>query len=188
MSEESKIDSDYVHLFDAPSNNGNSNNVASTVTNAVPPDLDDPKYTPEERDLRLAIALQQQENNAALHAIQKKQAETSRSKALRSGRSGAMTGLAAIRAREKRTPFVPATVSSDYVPPSTTGFAANTTAGPHAMTQEDKDYALAVELQKVEASSAGSAKLAQVLQQQESNEKSAKEHRVMRSKNMRGFA
>ena len=59
MSEESKTsDSDYVHM-----NYGNGVGVAPTNGLALPSvaGLDDPSLSQEDRDLRLAIALQQQD-------------------------------------------------------------------------------------------------------------------------------
>ena len=62
MSEESKTsDTDYVHM-----NDGRGPGVASG--GAAVAGLDDPALSQEDRDLRLAIALQQQENAAAYDA------------------------------------------------------------------------------------------------------------------------
>ena len=185
MSEESKIDSDYVHMFDGntpPTAAAGGGGGGAVVTHAAPDGLDDPNLSQEERDLRLAIALQQQENSAALTAAKIHKAEQSRTNILRSGRSGAQTGLAHIRAREKMgTSSIgyanagAADVISEYVAPMSAGGVASN------MSQEAKDYQLAVELQKVEASSVGSAKLAQQLSAQDQKEKAAGANRVGRS-------
>lgn len=142
MSEESKTDGDYVHMFDGAAPTPAP---ANQVIAQVPAGLDDPNLSQEERDLRLAIALQQQENATALQHSKQAKARQAKSNTLRTGRSGAQTKLAAVRDKDHgqyKSPYADnsATNASQYQPPS---------SGAGASSQELSDYQLAVELQKV---------------------------------------
>mmetsp|Transcript_6594 Transcript_6594/g.9644 ORF Transcript_6594/g.9644 Transcript_6594/m.9644 type:complete len:182 (+) Transcript_6594:41-586(+) len=181
MSEESKTpDGDYVHMFDGAAPTPAP---APQVMAQVPDGLDDPNLSQEEKDLRLAIALQQQENATALQHSKQAKERQAKSSILRTGRSGAQTKLAAVREKDHgqyKSPY------ADNAPNDVSQYQAP--AGTGANSQELSDYQLAVELQKVEASSAGSAKLAQELSEAEKKEKEANLHRASRSGAGRGFA
>jgi len=69
--------------------------------------LDNPNLSQEDKDLRLAIALQQQENAAVLDAHKKKQQNVKKAHAMRATRSNAQGNLATIRARDKGVLQVP---------------------------------------------------------------------------------
>jgi len=172
MSEESKIDSDYVTMFD-----GAPAPAATPVIASVPGGLDDPNLSQEEKDLRLAIALQQEENSAALSEAQGRKAAQAKSNTLRTGRSGAHTKLVSARTKQQTVPssFGTADAGQYAAPPSVGG-------------QEARDYQLAVELQKVEATSVDTSTLSRELTDKEKSEKAAAANRAARSGNMRGFA
>jgi hypothetical protein len=63
--------------------------------------LDDPNLTQEERDRRLAIALQQQENAAVYDLAKKKHDAATAAQANRTTRSNVATSLATIRKKQK---------------------------------------------------------------------------------------
>ena len=129
--------------------------------------------------MRLAIALQQQENDVAMSAAKARQDEQKRTNALRTGRS------AAYRPSKTKNPAasIPidyslgGSMGSNYVAPGTEG----------GLNQESEDYKLAVELQKVEASSVGTEKLTKELTENEQKEKDAQVNRSARTGHMRGF-
>jgi len=170
MSEESKIDSDYVNMGDGAARPGG-------VIRA-PLGLDDPNLSQEEKDLRLAIALQQQENQSAMQALKKKEQQTARSDLFRTGRSGVNSRLANVRDKDHGMLSVPASYNTSadsgaymvgkseaYVPPAS----------------GDSDAILAAELHKVEATSIGAADTADKLHRVEEREASAQATRTARS-------
>ena len=85
-------DSSYVQM-------GNDGPRAGNVS-ALVPGLDDPNLSQEEKDYRLAIALQQQEN-AAVQAAKKKHDASVAVQHTRVSRSGVNTALAHIRKQQK---------------------------------------------------------------------------------------
>jgi len=154
----------------------------------APLGLDDPSLSQEDKDLRLAIALQQQENASALAHTKKKSEEARRADQNRTGRSNVGTRLAAVRDKDHGMLTVPAAYASDdayvrsddYLPPAGKQ-EINMASMKGALPQEVADHNLAVELQKVEQSSVGTAQAAQVLLKKEKATAEAQEHRTARS-------
>lgn len=170
MSEESKIDSGYVHMGGSgPSSNGSN-------TARIPLGLDDPSLSQEDKDLRLAIALQQQENAEALAAAKKRAVASSRSDLFRTGRSGVNTRLAAVRAKDHGQLSVPKAYTNQNAP---VGEYIAPAAG--AVSQELSDASLAAELHKVEASSIGAANSTAKLLKDEAAQAEAAATRTARS-------
>ena len=179
MSEESKTaEGDYVIM-----GSGNNTGLGAKISNL---NLDDPTLTQEEKDHRLAIALQQQENAAAYNEHKKKHDDHQKSNELRTGRSGTYTKLAAVRAKDHGMLTVPAEYStenaykketSEYKAPGD-GFAPPPrNAGP----QEIADYKLAAALQGVEQVEAGTVQTMQKIVHEEESFEEAQAHRTERS-------
>jgi len=173
MSEESKIDSDYVYMDHTRPGTGN------TIFKA-PAGLDDPNLTQEERDLRLAIALQQQENAQAQAVSGTKLKNAEKADIFRTGRSGVNTRLANVRDKDHGMLKVPkdynndsAYVSADYLPPSTSTFTGT--------AQEMADHQLAVELHRMEATGVGAGVSAEKMLKKEKEIDEAQAHRTGRS-------
>lgn len=178
MSEESKTaEGDYVIM-------GSTGPGSSRVF--VPDGLDDPNLTQEERDHRLAIALQQQENAAALDEHKKKHEAAVHANEFRTARSGTFTKLAAVRDKDHGMLHVPSEYTTDnayvknesdyYVPPG-----ADVSAYKGAKPQEIADFQLAQSLQKVEQVSAGTAQTMSKILKEEEEDDVAQAHRTERS-------
>jgi hypothetical protein len=176
MSEESKTaEGDYVMMG------------ATSGSSAVkmPTGLDDPNLSQEDRDHRLAIALQQQENAAAFDVHKKKHDEAVAATTNRTARSGTFTRLAAVRDKDQGMLSVPADyttenayVKSDsYLPPM--GNDEDMLKG--ASPQQIADYKLAKELQKVEQVGAGTAREMGKIVSEEVDEAESQAHRTERS-------
>jgi len=127
------------------------------TTNLNAPGLEDPNLSQEEGDLRLALALQQQENAAAYGAHKKTHEAAVAAKKSRTTRSNYSTGLASIRKAQK---------SSDG---SNNGFKND--GEYNAPGTESGDAQLAAELQKVEHATAGTAQLMEQIAKEDSEEK-----------------
>jgi hypothetical protein len=173
MSEESKIDSDYVYMDKARPGTGNSVFMA-------PQGLDDPNLTQEERDLRLAIALQQQENARAQAGVGHKLEAAKEADEHRTGRSGVFTKLAHIRDKDHGMLSVPkeynnedAYVSADYIPPTSATFKGS--------PQEMADHQLALNLYKAEVNAGKVGSNAEKLFRKEKEIDDAQSHRTARS-------
>ena len=69
--------------------------------------LDDPNLSEEEKDHRMAIALQQQENAAAYNEHKKKHEQNKQAQNFRTARSGTFTKLAAVRDKDHGMLSVP---------------------------------------------------------------------------------
>ena len=172
MSEETKSDADYVAMGDggvAPGGSGFK----------LPASLDDPNLSQEDRDMRLAIALQQQENAAAYDAHKKKHDAAVRANTNRTSRSNVHTRLAAVRDKDQGMLSVPAqyTTQNAYVKE---GFEAG---GPPplpagATPQEIADRKLAAELQKVEQVGAGVVQATDKIMKEAADDKKAQGHRT----------
>jgi hypothetical protein len=185
MSEESKVDSDYVMM-------GHSGVVPG---HGVAPGLnvDESGLSQEEKDHRLAVAMQQQENAAAYAEHKKKHDAYQHAHENRTTRSGTFTKLAAVRQKDHGMLSVPSEYSSDhayhkdgYVAPGN-GFAA---PPPNATPQEIADNKLAAELQKFEQVDAGTSYTMQKIVKEEEEEEEAQTHRTSRSNyhiNQKGF-
>lgn len=139
------------------------------TTSALATGLDNPNLSQEERDLRLALALQQQENAAAYDAHKKSHEAAMAAQKNRTTRSSCSTGLAAIRKAQKKSDKDPEryTVNDgEYYAPG---------------SFESSDAALAAELQKVEQATAGTAQFMEQIVQEDSKEKETSKIRSGRS-------
>eukprot|EP00538_Stauroneis_constricta_P009315 CAMPEP_0119559308 /NCGR_PEP_ID=MMETSP1352-20130426/12338_1 /TAXON_ID=265584 /ORGANISM="Stauroneis constricta, Strain CCMP1120" /LENGTH=186 /DNA_ID=CAMNT_0007606967 /DNA_START=38 /DNA_END=598 /DNA_ORIENTATION=+ len=177
MSEESKTpEGDYVMM-------GAGKASGSTVK--MPAGLDDPNLSQEDRDHRLAIALQQQENAVAYDAHKKKHDNAVAAQSNRTARSGTFTKLAAVRDKDQGMLSVPADYTTenayvkqgDYLPPGAQ--AEETLKG--ATPQQIADFKLAKELQKVEQVGAGTAREMSKIVTEETQTDVAQAHRTERS-------
>jgi hypothetical protein len=175
MSEESKTpDADYVMMGSGATSGG-----APKVSLG----LDDPNLSQEDKDHRLAIALQQQENAAVYDAHKKKHEQSVQASVNRTARSGTFTKLAAVRQKDHGMLSVPADYTTpnayvketgDYLPAAEKGESTGT-------PQQTADYQLAKELQKVEQVGAGTAReMAKIVSEEEEAAK-AQASRVERS-------
>mmetsp|Transcript_25532 Transcript_25532/g.43585 ORF Transcript_25532/g.43585 Transcript_25532/m.43585 type:complete len:200 (+) Transcript_25532:137-736(+) len=187
MSEESKTsDSDYVHMNDGRGPGVSSGGPTTTVAG-----LDDPTLTQEDRDLRLAIALQQQENAAAYDAHKKRHDAAVAANTNRTSRSNVMTRLAQVRKKDHGMLTVPDEYTtenaykkgdSDYVSPAADGSAVVANAAANgALPQEVADLKLALDLQKVEQTGAGTAQTMNKILNEEREDQEASEMRTARS-------
>lgn len=148
--------------------------------------LDDPNLSQEEKDHRLAVALQQQENAAAYKEHQKKHEAYVAANANRTARSSTFTKLAAVRSKDQGMFSVPDAYTSEnayhksdgeYVP-AAAGFAG---PAPGAHPQEVEDFKLAADLQKVEQVDAGTVRTMTKIVKEEQQEEEATAHRTERS-------
>merc|ERR1711862_211770 len=147
----------------------------------VPVGLDDPNLSQEDKDLRLAIALQQEENQRVTAASKKKLADAKKADQMRTGRSGVHSRLSNVRAKDHGMLRVPGAYdgqSSEYSAP---GSSMNMASMKGALPQEVADHNLAMELQKIENSSAGTAQAAAKLTKTEKDLMEAQEARTARS-------
>jgi hypothetical protein len=181
MSEESKTaEGDYVAM--------GSGNKAGRFGGPKPAsnlNLDDPNLSQEEKDHRLAIALQQQENAAAYNEHHAKQKEHERTNDLRTARSGTYTKLAAVRAKDHGMLTVPAEYSTEnaYKKDShvSTYSAPNGGFAPpsrNADSQEIADYKLAAALQGVEQVEAGTVQTMQEIVHEDESFEDAQNRRT----------
>ncbi|KAL7555450.1 hypothetical protein ACA910_020179 [Epithemia clementina (nom. ined.)] len=143
--------------------------------------LDDPNLTQEEKDHRLAIALQQQENAAVYATHQKKHNNHVKAQENRTARSATFTRLAAVRDQDHGMLSVPKEYTSDnayknegdYIVPEQ-GFSPPKNATP----QEIADAQLASELQKLEQVDAGTTRTMQKIVKEETEEEKAQTRRT----------
>ena len=177
MSEESKTpEGDYIMM---------GNGAPAAPKMAV--GLDDPNLSQEDKDHRLAIALQQQENAAAYDAHKKKHDQYIQASVNRTARSGTFTKLAAVRDKDQGMLSVP----SDYTTENAYVKAEGDYLAPGAKTEEDllkgatpqqiSDFKLAKELQKVEQVGAGTAREMAKIASEDDAEEDAQNHRTGRS-------
>jgi hypothetical protein len=188
MSEETKTpEGDYIRMGrSAPTPGG---------TTLKMPGLDDPSLSQEDKDHRLAIALQQEENAAVYDTHKKKHDKHVAADLNRTGRSGAFTRLAGVRDKDHGMLSVPSEYTTenayvkgdgDYV--ASNGEKEENLAG--ATPQQIADYLLAKELQKVEQVGAGTAREMSKIVTEEHEEENAQSHRTDRSNyhiNQKGF-
>lgn len=177
MSEESKTpDSDYVHM-------GNSARVVPGSMVKMPEGLDDPSLSQEDRDLRLALALQQQENAAAYDAHKAKHDAAVKGNEMRTARSNTQTRLTEIRRKDHGMLSVPAAYSTEnaYVSGGdgeyTPAPAVDLTGAP---PQVIADHKIAAELQKVEQLAVGTGQALEKMIQEKHDDEDAKAHRTTR--------
>ncbi len=194
MSEESKTsDSDYVHMGDnAPTiatakKDGSSPTGKTTTTDLG---LDDPTLSQEDRDLRLAIALQQQENAAAYDEHKKRHDAAVAANTNRTSRSSVHSRLAQVRRKDHGMLSVPDEYTtanaykkgdSEYVHPDTTNSTLASAEANGALPQEIADLKIALDLQKVEQSGAGTAQTMSKIITEEREDNVSNEMRTARS-------
>lgn len=195
MSEESKTsDSDYVHMGDnAPTiatakKDGSSPTAKGTTTDLG---LDDPTLSQEDRDLRLAIALQQQENAAAYTEHKKRHDAAVAANTNRTSRSSVHSRLAQVRRKDHGMLSVPDEYTtanaykkgdSEYVNPNPTTQTSIASAEANgALPQEIADLKIALELQKVEQTGAGTAQTMSKIIMEEREDNVSNELRNARS-------
>ena len=178
MSEESKTpDGDYVMMGSGAAAPGGGPKVSLG--------LDDPNLSQEDKDHRLAIALQQEENAAVYDAHKKKHEQSVKANINRTARSGTFTKLAAVRQKDHGMLSVPAdyTTPNAYVKESGDYLAqaekSEVLTG--ATPQQMADYQLAKEIQKVEQVGAGTAREMSKIVDEEAVSADAQAHRVERS-------
>ena len=177
MSEESKTgEGDYVMM-------GSGSGVPGRGT-ATNQGLDDPNLSQEEKDHRLAIALQQQENAAAYSDHKKKHDEYVQSQEMRTTRSSTFTKLAAVRDKDHGMLSVPNEYTSDDAYRKEGYSAPNSGIPPPpkgATPQEIADHQKASELQKFEQAGAGTIQTMSKIVKEENEEEEAQAHRTERS-------
>mmetsp|Transcript_27997 Transcript_27997/g.64092 ORF Transcript_27997/g.64092 Transcript_27997/m.64092 type:complete len:157 (-) Transcript_27997:191-661(-) len=134
--------------------------------------------TQEDRDLRLAIALQQEENEAAIAAAKSRSSSINASKEARTSRSGVHSKLAAIRSKDMGMLRVPKEYTTEnayspnnYSPPGGPSMSS-------VLPGERSDFALASELQKVEDTAAAASAASQKLSQMTVDESKSSAHRT----------
>jgi len=149
--------------------------------------LEDPNLSQEEKDHRLAIAMQQQENAAAYTEHKKKHESNVQAQTNRTARSGTFSKLAAVRDKDSGMLSVPSAYSSehayknadDYAPPGGKGGFVPPGAG--ARPQEVADFQVAAEMQKVEQVDAGTVRTMQKIVAEGTTDEVSKAHRTERS-------
>jgi len=176
MSEESKTpDGDYVMM----------GSTAAGGTAKMSMGLDDPNLSQEDKDHRLAIALQQEENAAVQEEHRKKHQQAVAASTNRTARSGTFTKLAAVRSKDHGMLSVPAdyTTPNAYVKGSSDYIAhqEKSESMTGATPQQAADYQLAKELQKVEQVGAGTAREMSKIVSEGEKETDSQAHRTERS-------
>jgi hypothetical protein len=180
MSEESKsAEGDYVMM-------GGATSVTPGRGAGVAAGMDDPNLSQDEKDHRLAIALQQQENAAAYDEHQKNHQKIVQAKDNRTMRSGTFTKLAAVRDHDHGMLQVPAAYTSDnaYVKSNGDYMGSGTemvAPGKNASPQEIADFKMAAEIQKVEQVGAGTVREMEKIVHEETQEEEANAMRNARS-------
>ena len=186
MSEESKTsDADYVHM-----NDGRGTRPGGGPSPALA-GLDDPGLSQEDRDLRLAIALQQQENAAAYDAHKRSHDAAKAANMNRTTRSNVHSRLAQVRTKDHGMLTVPDAYttenaykkgdSSAYVAGDMGAATVASAAAAGALPQEVADLKLALDLQKVEQTGAGTAREMDKIIREEKEDAEAQEMRTARS-------
>lgn len=151
--------------------------------------LDDPTLSQEEKDHRLAIAMQQEENAAALGDYKKKHEDYQRANTMRTARSGTYTKLAAVRQKDHGMLKVPEAYTSDnaYQASSPDGYIApfGGFAPPpkNATPQELADYEMAQNMQKFEQAGAGTVRTMEKIAKEEAQEEQSQARRTGYSTN-----
>jgi hypothetical protein len=137
------------------------------------PGLDDPNLSQEDRDHRMAISLQQQENAAAYESHKDKH-----------DRSGTFTRLAAVRDKDQGIFSVPADYTTENAYVKSSGELMPPTGKTDeeilrgATPQQIADFKVAKELQKVEQVGAGTAREMSKIESGDKGEEVAQIHRT----------
>jgi hypothetical protein len=181
MAEESKIDADYVHMGNKSGGTrpGTGTQHSNTLFKA-PEGLDDPNLSQEEKDLRLAIALQQQENASMQASNKNKIKAEAKSNMFRTGRSGAATGLAAMRKKDGGALRVPPEYNNDNAYKSGTG-GSNNNGGYKAPAPGASDAEYAAYIQQVDSNASQTGAEAEKMMRKEQAIDEARKHRSERS-------
>ena len=172
MSEEAKTpDGDYVMMGSAGAKPGHGANKMDF--------LNDPNLSQEEKDHRMAVALQQQENSAVHASHEKKHQAYVKAQTSRTARSGTFSKLAAVRDKDHGQYTVP----SEYTTENAYHKEGAHNLGPFvppagATPQEVADAQMAYELQKAEQMDAGTAQEMRKIIVEEKNETNAQTHRT----------
>lgn len=183
MSEESKTsDSDYITMGDNAPTIASSAKKETNGTTTTIAGLDDPTLSQEDRDLRLAIALQQQENAAAYTEHKKRRDAAQTAATNRTSRSNVHSRLAQVRHKDHGMLSVPDEYTtanaykkgdSEYVNPDSGAvqvLAAAQAGG--ALPQEVADLKIALDMQKVEQTGAGTAQtMSKIIKEEEEVDK-----------------
>ena len=163
MSEESKTpDADYVHMGDG---------AGVRPGGAAPKDilgLDDPNLSQEDKDMRIALALQQQENAAAYDQHKKKHDAAVKAQQNRTAYSSSFDKLAATRKKDHGMLRVPAAYSTEnaYVTEESGGYtvpAGSAVDLTGASPQVIADHKIAAEMQRVEQAAAGTGQAVETI-------------------------
>ncbi|CAB9499234.1 expressed unknown protein [Seminavis robusta] len=147
----------------------------------LPHGIDDPNLPQEEKDHRLAIALQQQENAAALEEHKKKHEATKKADMHRTARSGTFSRLANVRDKDHGMLSVPADYTTDNAYVNAANEPKMSTYAPppkNAKPEEIQDYKLAAELQRFEQVGAGTVREMEKIAQEEEEAAKAQAHRT----------
>jgi hypothetical protein len=147
----------------------------------LPHGLDDPNLPQEEKDHRLAIALQQQENAAALEEHKRKNEAIKKADEHRTARSGTFSRLAHIRDQDHGMLSVPADYTTDnaYVSAGSSPKMSNYAPPPkNAKPEEIEDYKLAADLQRFEQVGAGTVREMEKIAKEEEEAEKAQAHRT----------
>lgn len=189
MSEESKTD--YVSMGGgsgkAKAGTGLTTSLGPVT---IPEGLDDPSLSQEDRDLRLAIALQQQENAAAYDAHKKRHDDAVRADKARTTRSNTFTRLAQVRKKDHGKISAPsaAAEANAYMADQSSAYESPADSLAGVPPGEIEDRKLAMQLQKVEQSGVGTADTVTKMLKEEKELGEAQKHRTEREGFGRGFA
>ena len=186
MSEESKTD--YVSMGEGSGKPKAGTGLTTSLGPVtIPEGLDDPSLSQEDRDLRLAIALQQQENAAAYDAHKKRHDDAVRADKARTTRSNTFPRLAQVRKKDHGKISAPADANA-YIADQSSAYEnpADSLAG--VPPGEIEDRKLAMQLQKVEQAGVGTADTVTKMLKEEKDLEEAQKHRTEREGFGRGFA
>lgn len=181
MSEESKTpDADYVQM-------GDGAGVAPGGAVKMPAGLDDPNLSQEDKDLRLALALQQQENAVAYDEHKKKHDAAVKAQTTRTAYSSNYDKLAATRKKDHGMLRVPAAYSTEnaYVSEESGGYTVPAGSGVDltgASPQVIADHKMAAEMQKVEQAAAGTGQAIDKMVREEKVEAEDQKLRTLQGK------
>lgn len=150
---------------------------------AMPAGLDDPNLSQEDKDLRLALALQQQENATAYDAHKKKHEAAVKAQTARTAYSSNYDKLAATRKKDQGMLRVPAAYSTEnaYVSGEDGEYRVPAGSGVDlkgASPQVIADHKMAAEMQQVEQAAAGTA---QTIEKMVTEEKTVEDDQKMRT-------
>mmetsp|Transcript_37571 Transcript_37571/g.41502 ORF Transcript_37571/g.41502 Transcript_37571/m.41502 type:complete len:191 (-) Transcript_37571:105-677(-) len=151
----------------------------------LPEGMDDPNLSQEDRDMRLALALQQEENAAAYYAHKKRHEAAVAAQTNRTARSGVMSRLANVRDKDQGMLSVPPeyTTENAYVSGGSNNYISPVGFAPPvgASAQEKADFEMAAGIQKVENMTAGVTTQTNKIITEDQTDSQAQGHRTDRS-------